>query len=199
MQNRHNEKVSDVTGVLLAGGQSRRMGRDKAHTVVGGRPLYTRPLDFLRQHFETVFISGDRPDLASTGVPALADLYPGSSLGGLFTALKAAETSWIFILPCDLPYPDDRILRLLLARREAADAVVPYSLKGYEPLFAVYHKHCLGPIEAMLREDRFRISELFPLIRLCRLDWQEFPDGWERSLRNVNTPEQLRQLQKDSA
>lgn len=65
MQNPHNDKLSVVTGVLPAGGSSRRMGRDKARIELGGCSLYRLPLDFLRQHFKTVFIAGDRSGLAS--------------------------------------------------------------------------------------------------------------------------------------
>ena len=175
------------------------MGRDKAHIELGGRLLYKRPLDFLRQHFKTVIIAGDRPDLASEEVPAFADAYPGSALGGLYTALKAAATAWVFVLPCDLPYPDARILQQLLAGRAGADAVVPRTPRGYEPLFALYHRRCLPRMDAMLKAGRYRVTELYPQIRLRTLDWQLLPEGWERGLLNVNTPQQLQQIEEGSA
>ncbi|HKL26036.1 MAG TPA: molybdenum cofactor guanylyltransferase [Desulfuromonadales bacterium] len=198
MQKSHNERIPEVTGALLAGGKSRRMGQDKACAEVAGQPLYARPLQFLQRHFQTVVIAGDRPDLASPEIPAVADLYPGSALGGLFTALKTAETPWIFVLPCDLPFPDAGILKLLLDRREGADAVVPRTPRGDEPLFALYHKNCLPTMEGMLKARQFAVHQLFRRIRCRRLAWPELPTGWQRSLLNVNTPGQLRQIREQS-
>ena len=197
MQISHNEFINDVTGVLLAGGKSRRMGYDKACIEVAGQPLIAKSLDLLCHYFERVLISGDRPDLAQSEIPAIADIYPGSALGGLYTGLQAAKTDWIFVAPCDMPYPDSRILELLVKQRSGFDAVVPRIPEGYEPVFALYHKNCLQHMEEMLQQDQYRIYDFYQRINIHYLDWQQMPNGWERSLLNINTPEQLDELQKE--
>ncbi len=196
MQYSHNEIHMDTTGVLLAGGASRRMGFDKAFVPITGKALYTRALDFLCRYFKNVIIAGDRPDLACPDIPAIPDIYPGSALGGLFTGLSAAKTDWIFVAPCDMPYPDPRILEQLLVLRNRADAVVPRTPVGFEPVFALYHKNCLPHMEAMLRNSQFRIFDFYQKIRVQYLDWHKMPGDWQRSLLNINTPEQLAQLQR---
>ena len=197
MQISHNEYIEDTTGVLLAGGKSLRMGHDKACIEVFGNTLLSLSLELLRRYFATVLIAGDRPDLAQPDIPAIPDIYPGSALGGLYTGLLSAKTDWIFVAPCDMPYPDARILELLLKHREGFDAVVPRTPDGYEPVFALYHKSCLPLMEEMLRQDIFRIYDFYQRINIHYLDWQKMPAGWERSLLNINTPEQLEQLQKE--
>jgi molybdopterin-guanine dinucleotide biosynthesis protein A len=197
MQISHNEYVINITGVLLAGGKSLRMGHDKARIEIGGQPLLSRSLDLLCRYFTTVLIAGDRPDVARPGIPAIPDIYPGSALGGLYTGLQSAQTEWIFVAPCDMPYPDPRILELLLKQRDGADAVVPRTPHGYEPVFALYHKNCLPHMEAMLQQGQYRIYDFYQRIKVNYLDWQQMPAGWERSLLNINTPEQLEQLQKE--
>ncbi len=197
MHNYKNKKIyPDVTGVLLAGGKSRRMGSDKALLSVNGKPFYESSLDLLRTFFTNILIAGDRKDLVSPGIPAIADLYPGSALGGLYTGLRAAETDWIFVSPCDMPYPDPEIVRRLLANRDGVDAVVPRTSEGYEPVFALYHKNCLSQMEEMLRNDQFRIYDFYQRIAIRYLDPPQLPDGWRRALVNINTPEQLAQLKE---
>ena len=70
----HNAYVEDMTGVLLAGGESRRMGRDKAWIEVAGQPLYKRSLNLLRRYCASVLIAGDRSDLSCDEIPAIPDL-----------------------------------------------------------------------------------------------------------------------------
>jgi molybdopterin-guanine dinucleotide biosynthesis protein A len=197
MQISHNEFIEEITGVLLAGGKSRRMGHDKVCIEIGGRPLLTRSLDLLCQYFTTVLIAGDRPDQARPNIPAIPDIYPGSALGGLYTGLKSAQTDWIFVAPCDMPYPDSRILEALVQLRNGFDAVVPRTPNGYEPVFALYHKNCLPLMHAMLQQGQYRIYDFYQRIKVHYLDWQQMPEGWERSLLNINTPEQLDQVQKE--
>ena len=193
----HNESKSNTTGVLLAGGKSLRMGQDKARIEVNGKPLLSRSLKLLCRYFPSVLIAGDRPDLATADIPAIPDIYPGSALGGLYTGLQAARTDWVFVAPCDMPYPDPKILELLLKHRPGADAVVPRTPQGYEPVFALYHKNCLPHMEEMLQQEQYRIYDFYQRIKVHYLDWQQMPAGWERSLLNINTPEQLEELQKE--
>ena len=78
----------DITGVILVGGKSRRMGRDKAFLDVAGKSLFERVLEVFRESFDRIVLVGDREErFAAYGLPVLPDIYPGSSLGGLYTGL----------------------------------------------------------------------------------------------------------------
>lgn len=191
-----SDQYPDVTGVLLAGGKSRRMGQDKANLQLNGESLFERSLKLLQQFFNRIIIAGDRPDLVLPGIPAFADIYPGSALGGLHTGLKKATTDWIFVAPCDMPYPDPCIVQTLLDNRAGAIAVVPRSKEGYEPVFALYHKDCLPHMEQMLQHQQYRIYDFYQRINIRYLDPEQLPSGWQRSLININTPEELARLKE---
>ena len=196
--NARTKKRDDVTGVILAGGRSSRMGRDKATLEVGGTPLFERVLAVLQGFFADVLIAGDRPDLARPTVPYHPDLYPGSALGGLYTGLLKARTDWIFVAPCDMPHPDPELIRVLLERREGYPIVVPRTGAGFEPLFALYHKDCLEPMLAMLEERNYRVYDLYDRMSVRYVEESEMPPDWERSLININTPEEYSEIRKKS-
>jgi molybdopterin-guanine dinucleotide biosynthesis protein A len=184
-----DNKYEDITGVILAGGRSTRMGRDKAFLRVGGVPLFQRVLKTLQALFEHVLIAGDRPDLALPDVPSFPDLYPGSALGGLYTGLVAAKTPYIFVAPCDMPYMEAELIRRMVDMREGVDVVTVRTPAGIEPCFSLYSKICKGPVREMLEKGIYRIDGFYPRVRVCYLDVMKLPSGWERSLRNINTPE----------
>jgi len=196
MQNSHIETEApmifpDVTGVILAGGRSSRMGRDKAVLELGGISFFERILTVFRSIFPHVLIAGDRPDLAGQDLPCFPDRYPGSALGGLYTGLLAAETPYIFVAACDMPCPDPELIQAIVASRCGYDIVVPRTPAGLEPLFALYGKACLEPMRALLEAKNYRIYDFYPEVRVRYLEPDEFPTGWERALVNVNTPEDL--------
>jgi molybdopterin-guanine dinucleotide biosynthesis protein A len=194
----HNEiGYSDVTGVLLAGGKSTRMGSDKINLKVSGQTVFERSLDFLQQLFSRVIIASNRPELALPGIPAIPDIFPGSALGGIFTGLKSAATDWVFVTPCDMPYPDSHIVELLFRLHKGADAVVPLTPGGYEPVFAFYHKNCLPVFEDALKHGRKRIFALYPQLNVRFLEWQNMPADWEKSMLNINTPQDLERVKQD--
>jgi molybdopterin-guanine dinucleotide biosynthesis protein A len=174
------------------------MGQDKACLPFSGKTLFSVNLELLQTYFDKVIIAGNRPDLVQPDVPSIPDIYPGSALGGLFTGLSSSQTDWIFVAPCDMPYPDYRILEMLLQYPDGYDAVVPRTPKGYEPVFALYHKNCLPHMESMLRNNEFRIYDFYLRINVRYLNWHELPEGWERSLLNVNTPEDLARVKEET-
>ncbi len=189
---------ADVTGVILAGGRSSRMGRDKARLEIGGVSLFDRISAVFRSLFQCVLIAGDRPDLAGSDLPYFPDRYPGSALGGLYTGIAEADTPFIFVAPCDLPFPDPEMIRAVVERRSGFDVVVPRTPLGLEPLFAVYSRQCLGPMREMLERRQYRIYDFYPQVRVLELSATDLPDGWERSLCNVNTPEDYRRIKEES-
>jgi molybdopterin-guanine dinucleotide biosynthesis protein A len=186
----------DVTGVILAGGRSRRMGRDKATLEVGGVTLFDRTLRMMRELFVEVLIAGDRKDLATADVPCYPDLFPGSALGGLYTGLAKSSHPRIFVCPCDMPYPNTNIARLVVSQDHAFDVVVPRTANGLEPLFACYHKRCLPAIKDMLDGADFCAYGFYPRVRTRYLGVEELPPGWQSSFLNVNTPEEYDRIKK---
>lgn len=188
---------SDVTGVILAGGRSTRMGRDKATLEIGGRTLFVRVLDMLSCFSSQLLIAGNRPDLATAEVPCVADIYPGSSLGGIHGGLSAARTPWIFVVPCDLAHPEPELVRFMLELRQGCEIVVPRTSEGFEPVFALYHKNCLHQMEMMLTRGEYRIYDLYNQTRVRYLDTWTLPAGWQRALLDLNTPEDLRRMSKE--
>jgi molybdopterin-guanine dinucleotide biosynthesis protein A len=192
-----SKAYADTTGVILAGGRSRRMGQDKATLEVAGETLFARTLAILRRLFLRIIIAGDRPDLVQPDLPCVADIYPGSALGGIHSGLSAATTDWIFVSPCDLAFPDAALARFILKHRDGYDVVVPRTPGGLEPVFALYHKRCLPAMETMLTQGDYRIYNLYDQVRVRYLDVEILPDGWQRALLNLNTPEDLQRLDKE--
>lgn len=189
-------KFDNITGVILAGGESSRMGRDKAMLKVAGISLFERILRVMQDLFSNVLIAGNRQDLTRPGVPCYPDRYPGSALGGIYTGLFEAKTHLIFVSACDMPYPDSDLIRLILAKREGYDVVVPQTPGGLEPLFALYSKACLEPIQDMLERGEYRIYDFYPQVRVRYLSVEELLSGRKWSLMNVNTPEEYHSVKE---
>jgi Molybdopterin-guanine dinucleotide biosynthesis protein A len=184
--------IPQVTGVVLVGGESRRMGRDKSLLILDGVTFINRIVDLFRAHFERVLlVGGARERFAGLDVEFVPDLYPGSALGGVYTGLICAETSHIFVSSCDLAFPSPAVLRYLCGFRNDYDAVVPSTKRGYEPLFAVYSKHCADPIREQLVSGNFCAFDYFSHINLRNVNYRELAlvaDPGAAFL-NINTPE----------
>jgi len=183
------------TGVILAGGDSSRMGRDKAQITHRGKPLWRSSYDALASTCNDLLIAGRRPDLAAAKVPCFTDRLAGSALAGIETGLVHCKSEWITVLPCDLPYPSVSLLnRLQAACSTDVDAVVPRTRTGREPLVACYRKSALKPITCRLESGNPKILDLLDELNVCYLGEEDLPDGWRRAFTNINTPADLEQL-----
>ena len=189
--------IHDVTGVLLAGGKSRRMGRDKRLLSVGAETLYTRSLEALRSVFQRVLVvvAQDSPPI-ETNATVLRDLVPGcGSLGGLYTGLKEADTEWVFAVACDMPFLHAGTIKRLVEIKGKADVVMAKLEHGLQPMHALYHRNCLPVIERLLDAKELRIHRLADHSALrVRLVVPEELGGLDpdaRSFYNINTPDDL--------
>jgi molybdopterin-guanine dinucleotide biosynthesis protein A len=189
--------ISDVTGVLLAGGKSRRMGQDKRLLSVGEETLYVRSLSVLRAIFERVMVvvAQDSP-LVASDAPVLRDVIPHcGSLGGLYTGLKEAGTQWVFAAACDMPFLDPGTIRHFTGLKGEGDVVMAKLRNGFHPMHALYHRNCLPVMESLIHAQDFRIYRLadHPALRVRVVTPDELsqldPEG--RSFYNVNTPADL--------
>ena len=188
-----------VSGVALAGGRSKRLGRNKAVEKIGGQSLIERVVDKLSQvTSETVVVVAEESRAADLNLPSwvrtAADLYPGTgSLGGIFTGLSAAKGNYGVVVACDMPFLNVDLIRFMLDIVSDYDAVVPRLQGRPEPLHAVYSKSCVGPIERCLQADQLKIAIFFEQINVAYLEEDDIEafDPSHLSFFNVNTQEDL--------
>jgi molybdopterin-guanine dinucleotide biosynthesis protein A len=187
-----------TTLIILAGGKSQRMGKDKAFIRFHGETLVSRILDRLEGLAEEVIVIAPRsPENLPRGVQFAPDLLPGRGpLGGLYTALSVASHQIIAVVACDMPFVNAKLLAyqrdILLS--EDLDVVVPSSEKGLEPLHAIYRKNsCLPRVRKTLEAGKGQLISWFPSVKVHILAPEESNTFDRRGLifLNVNTPEEL--------
>ncbi len=188
-----------LSASILAGGQSSRMGFNKAFIKIGGEPIIERAVRLLKAGFEDVnIIANDIVLYEGLGVPVFADIIKGAgSLGGIYTALFHASTEAVFVAACDMPYMDLGVIRKVSGEADGFDAAVPFINGRLHPLHAAYSKRCMKTIEEMIKGGNLRITDLFEKIRAKRLtedDLKGLP--FESSVENVNTKEDLERVFK---
>jgi molybdopterin-guanine dinucleotide biosynthesis protein A len=182
--------------VVLAGGESRRLGRNKALERIGDMTLIERVVDRIAAvSTEVLVVVASPTQAAALPLPAdvrvVSDRYPGcGSLGGIFTGLSASHDPWVFLVACDMPFLDASLIRRLMAMRRGVDAVVPFLDGRPEPLHALYSKACLEPMERMLQTGLLKIAPLFETVRVRYADERIINriDPQHRSFFNVNSP-----------
>jgi molybdopterin-guanine dinucleotide biosynthesis protein A len=177
---------------ILAGGRSRRMGRDKALLELDGEPLAARTARTAAEAAGRAYIVGPAAVYGHLGYPCLDERFPGlGPLSGLDAALRSGLATWCLLLACDMPGLDAASLRRLLdlAEPSGCDAAVTVSASGRpEPLCAVYHVRLAGLVEQHLQEGRLALHEL-----LSRIRWAAFPAPHAAFTTNINTPEEWTQ------
>ena len=156
-----------VSGVALAGGMSRRLGRNKAVEKIGGESLIERVVGRLSQvSSETIVVVAEESRAQALDLPpwvrTAADIYPDSgSLGGIFTGLSAAKGDYGIVVACDMPFLNTDLLRFMLDIASDYDVVVPRLNGRPEPLHTIYSKSCLEPIERRLKRKDLKIAPVF--------------------------------------
>lgn len=192
--------MSPFSAAILAGGQSRRMGRDKASLQLGGQALIERVLAALRPlDCPSFIVARQAGDCAQLGLPVCPDLLPGAGpLGGLCTALHCASTPALLLLACDLPFLTPEFLRFLVESLGERQAAVPQSPEGLHPLCAAYATSCLPAVERLLDQGERRMHALCRQLDLRVLapeEWQPF-DPHGLLFANLNTPEEYQRAQQ---
>ncbi len=179
--------------IILAGGKSARMGRNKALLPVGDRPLIQCIYDRLRPLFDEAVISAN--DRA--GYPALEGTWVADAvrdtgaLCGMQAALQAMRSDQAFVIGCDMPQANLELVRYLMSLASTADAVVPRIEGRPEPTYAVYAKVVVPAIERQLRARRYKIAEFFDHVRVRYVDEDELRrfDPELQSFTDLDTPE----------
>ena len=189
----------DITAVVLAGGMSRRLGRNKAVELFDGETLIRRAIGRMRQVARNIMVvANDENRVAELDLPddvsAVIDEYPGKGpLAGIYTGLNASSTEWAIFCACDMPFLSPRIYQALLSNRDRYDAVVPIVDGRPEPVHAAYSRACLGPIGDKLVANDLKIAGFFRdvSVRYFSEDELRAIDPNLLSFFNINTQQDL--------
>ena len=188
---------------VQAGGESRRMGQDKALMPFLGQPLIRRVVTRVTPIADEVIVTTNRSDnYTFLDLPLFSDIHPGRGpLGGLFTALSSASQPLVAVVACDMPFvsPDLLAFQARLLETEAADVVIPLLKEGYEPLHAVYRREsCLPAVEQALANAQWKLIAWFPKVKIHTLTAEECrqydPSGL--AFANINTPQELAEAEE---
>ena len=189
-----------ISVAILAGGKSRRMGRDKGWLEVGGRPIIERVLERIRPLSDDLLVSTNAPDTyRQLGLRLVPDIYPHkAALGGIYSVLQAAIYPHVLIVACDMPFLNSDLLRYLTSQATTADVVIPLGESGRpQTLHAVYSKGCLPAIKAQLLTDRLRLIDFFDDVSVHYIERDQVAqfDPNFYSFININTPADWHQAQ----
>ena len=189
----------DITAVVLAGGMSRRLGRNKAVELFDGETLIRRAIGRMRQVARNIMVvANDESRVAELDLPndvaAVLDEYPGKGpLAGIYTGLNASSTEWAVFCACDMPFLSPNLYRALLSNRDRYDAVVPIVDGRPEPVHAAYSRACLGPIGDKLVANDLKIAGFFQNVSVRYFSEDELRaiDPNLLSFFNINTQQDL--------
>lgn len=191
---------NEVTGIILAGGKSSRMGRNKALLDFGGRRIIEHTVDLFKSIFPEVIIVTNSPEeYANLGIKTVTDIFPGKgSLGGIYTGLIHSSHDYSFIASCDMPFLRRELIEFLVGLKEGHDVVVPRLKDGYEPLHAVYSKNCINQIEKMIDKGDLRIIGFYPEAEVRDVSEEELAPylSVPSPFVNINTPEEYEEAVK---
>jgi molybdopterin-guanine dinucleotide biosynthesis protein A len=184
-----------MTGIILAGGKSRRMGRNKAFIDSGGVPLFERVYRVFKEIFsEIIIVTNDVLPFERYEAILQRDIILNKgALGGLYTGLFHSSNYHAFCSACDMPLLNPRVIEYMTEERDEYDVIVPKTHDGLHPLHAIYSKKCLNAMRQLLDRDDLKIVDFFGQVRVRYIEEMEIRefDPHMRSVINVNTEEEM--------
>jgi len=186
-----------MNGIILAGGENRRMGTDKAFLEIDGRPMIDHILDVFSKLFERTIVVTNTPDrYRNYDVEVTSDaLDVRGPLTGIYSGLLRSTDEYNFVAACDMPYLNPALISYMGKIAEGQDAVVPQFNGFLEPLHAIYRRGLIPIMEAQIRIPDRRIRVLFDHIKVRYVTEEEIVrfDPLKRSFRNLNTPKEYKE------
>ena len=187
-----------MTGVILAGGKSKRMGTNKAFLEINGQRMIDQIVDIFKNTFEEGILVTNSPiEYLHLDLRIVTDLVPNKgALGGIFTGLFYASFHHIFVTACDMPFLNKGFIDYMVSKAGNFDAVVPLSSDGLEPLHAIYSKRCIRHIETQLESDDLKITNFYPKVRVKEISHHEILSFDPKSslFFNINTTEDMEKV-----
>ena len=205
-----NNIIKNCTGIILAGGENKRMPVLKAFIKINGEKIIERNLKIMRQLFKEIFIVTNQPELyLYLKTHLLGDVYDiRGPMTGIFTSLLNSSNNWVFISACDMPFINGELIKYMASKRDNYDAVVPKSplrpllVKGrrgdyIEPLFAFYSKQLMPSMEKAIFSNKTGIKDFLKDKKVKYISAEEIRDidAKAMSFINLNTLKDMERVQ----
>ncbi|KGP71118.1 molybdenum cofactor guanylyltransferase [Pontibacillus yanchengensis] len=154
-----------VQAIVMAGGESRRMGRNKALLPLDGKPMITHVVEEIHLITSSIVISTNEPDLFSfLPYPKVEDQYKGKGpLAALERVMSYSEEEWFLIAACDMPFINHKVYNDMYNKRGFYKAVVPKYEGRIQPMSGLYHKDVYPLVRHLLEADKLRMLDLLDL------------------------------------
>lgn len=185
--------MEKITGIILAGGNSSRMGTDKALIPFKGVHLIEYSLSLMKNLCHHIIISANNPNYTNFGFPVVHDNFKGiGPLAGLEACLRYSQTRINLVVSCDTPFINSDLFRNILDYTEAYDAIVPVLNDGkIEPLIGFYSKDILSQLVLQIKKGDYKMQNLLKLINTKYITLIN-----DNLLHNLNTPEDLIRIEQ---
>lgn len=184
----------DVTGIILAGGKSSRMGTEKGLQKLCGKPLITYAAEALSGICSEILISSSYEAYHSFGFKVVPDVFPGiGPMGGIYSALKQSRTEKNLVLSCDLPFVTIALMSYILKNSEGYQVTVPWQgSQHFEPLCGFYNRAVLKKVRNYIEKGNYKLPDLFEEINMNKLIIDNKLDFFQETLfMNVNSKHDL--------
>jgi len=185
------QQQTDITGIILAGGKSTRMGEDKSSKLHKGIPFLQHIIEAMKKVTNNIIIITNNEDHTEFGYPCFSDIVPDQGpIGGIYTALHHASTEKNLILSCDVPFITSDILNNLIKQYD-----VTYDIIAYQdtPLVALYHRSTFNTFLKSIETKHLRLREVLATLRVKNICIEK---NMAPYLVNINTPQQYKEAMK---
>jgi len=186
----------NITGVILAGGKSQRMGRDKGLVLLDGKPFIQHISDVLSLIVHEIIIVSNNKEYDAFGYKRVPDIVENSGpLGGLYTGLHHTSTEFNLVLSCDVPRINSPVLQQLILACDTNTDIIQLESEGETiPLIAIYKKHCKDVFLKLLNQGERRLRFA---VDQCKTKMIIIDDSVAKATMNINTQDQLKEVSND--
>lgn len=188
---------SELTGIILAGGKSSRMGRAKGLVEFRGKPLIQYAIDLLLKYTDRILISSGNADYQAFGLELVPDDITGQGpAAGLAASLRCSNTLWNLVVACDLPFLETKLIDCLLESPANYQAVVPVHKGVNEPLAALYHKDLAGIFEAAVSSGNLTLHKILASCKVKYFHIASLMEKYPKLFTNFNSLKEMNPYQE---
>lgn len=186
--------MKNVTGIILAGGKSSRMGSDKGMLDLSGKKFIEHIITAIKPKVDQVIIIANNDNYNAYGYPVYKDLITERGpIGGIYTGLTYSTTEKNIVVSCDIPFITSSLVQHIIEHSAGADIAVPIYKGNIEPLCSVYNKSITEEIGKLINKGELKMLKVIQHLMTREVVINETLKFYtDDLLLNINTPEELK-------